>query len=509
MVQAFLHRLANLALVSGAVLVVFGAWRRWALGSEPWDVEAALLLALAAPAAALLWTLSHLPGLTEVAEWLDADAGTRDRFSTALSLSKTDDAPEMHALAVGECTSYVARTDFRPRARLRAPRQLRFLAVPIAALAMLQWEARLTFDRQRADETAARDEVEDTARKLEELARQARKAGEDGKSEELKKLAEELQRRADQLRAEAKQPEAAEKAALREISALEQLVREMQKQPAASAELQELAKALEQKDATKAVAEALKGGDLAKAAEELEKSLRELAAKKDERTPDEVKQALANALQHLAEKQKLSEEMQRLAQQMQQGGQGSQAMQQLAQMLRQMKQGQQPRPGQGAGQPLSEQQLQQLLTALQNMKDGQDGKDGDGKEGDGKPGGIVAMQSFGQPNPGENPPADPRIPGGQPGSEHDEGTTATPFGDRRNDAGKDAKSQQLSGRLGAGETLQQFLPTAADGSHSSRRYRELYDAMAPAAEEAVLQENIPLGSRFFIKRYFESIRPRE
>ena len=506
MAQAFLHRLANLALVSGGMLVALGAWRRWVQGGEPWDAEAALLLALAAPAAALLWTLAHVPRLPRVAEWLDAAAGTRDRFSTALALSQTEDAPEMHALAVGECAGYVARTDFRPQARLRAPRQLRFLAVPIAALAMLQWEARTTFDRQHADETAARAEVEDTARKLEELARKAKKAGDDAKSEELRNLAEELQRRADQLRADAKQPDAAAKAALREISALEQLVRDMQKQPAASTELQELAKALEQKDATKAAADALKGGDLAKAAEELEKSLRELAARKDERTPEEVKQALANALQHLAEKQKLSEQMQRLAQQMQQGGQGSQTMQQLAQLLRQMQQGQQPRPGQGGGQPLTEQAMQQLLTALQNMKDGQNGE---GKDGEGKGGGIVAMQSAGQPQPGDAPPTDPRIPGGQPGSEHDEGTTATPLGDQRNDAGKDAKSQQLSGRLGDGETLQQFLPTAADGSHSTRRYRELYEAMAPAAEEAVLQESIPLGSRFFIKRYFESIRPRE
>ena len=269
MAQSFLHRLADLALVSGAVLVVLGAWRRWVQGDEPWAAQAALLLALGTPAAALLWAVAQVPGLSRVAEWLDAAAGTRDRFSTALALSQGDDAPEMHALAVGECTRFVARTDFRPRARLRAPRQLRFLAVPIAALAMLEWDARMTFDWERADETAARSEVEDTARKLEELARKARKAGEDGKSEELRNLAEEMQRRADQLRAEAKQPDAAAKAALREISALEQLVRDMQKKPAASTELQELARALEQKDATKAAADALKGGDLARAAEEL------------------------------------------------------------------------------------------------------------------------------------------------------------------------------------------------------------------------------------------------
>ena len=54
-----------------------------------------------------------------------------------------------------------------------------------------------------------------------------------------------------------------------------------------------------------------------------------------------------------------------------------------------------------------------------------------------------------------------------------------------------------------------MLPTAGDKSKAARRYKELYNAMAPAAENAVEQENIPLGSRFFIKRYFESIRPKE
>ena len=60
-----------------------------------------------------------------------------------------------------------------------------------------------------------------------------------------------------------------------------------------------------------------------------------------------------------------------------------------------------------------------------------------------------------------------------------------------------------------GETLQQMLPTTGDTSRSNRRYKELYGAMAPAAQDAVVQENIPLGSRFLIKRYFESIRPAE
>ena len=106
-------------------------------------------------------------------------------------------------------------------------------------------------------------------------------------------------------------------------------------------------------------------------------------------------------------------------------------------------------------------------------------------------------------------PGDPQMPSGQPGTENDKGTTDNPFGKDRDAAGQQANSQQLAGRLGEGETLQQFLPSAGDTSRAGRRYKELYQAMAPAAEDAVLQENIPLGSRFFIKRYFESIRPKE
>jgi hypothetical protein len=114
------------------------------------------------------------------------------------------------------------------------------------------------------------------------------------------------------------------------------------------------------------------------------------------------------------------------------------------------------------------------------------------------------MDPNGSPEPG-----DPSLPSGRPGGEHDLGTTDSPFGKTQNEAGKEAKKQQLDGRQGEGESLQQSLQSAGDHSKSNRGYKNLYEAMAPAAQDAVLQENIPLGSRFLIKRYFESIRPQE
>jgi hypothetical protein len=63
--------------------------------------------------------------------------------------------------------------------------------------------------------------------------------------------------------------------------------------------------------------------------------------------------------------------------------------------------------------------------------------------------------------------------------------------------------------FGDGSSLQEFMQSAGAGGKSTRAYRELYGVMAPAAQDAVEQENIPLGSRFYIRKYFEAIRPPE
>src|ERR1700744_2664546 len=77
-----------------------------------------------------------------------------------------------------------------------------------------------------AEKTAARAAVEDTAKRLEQLARETARANELNKADELKKLAEQLQRSAEQLRANATNPEDRQKSTLREISALEKMGRD-------------------------------------------------------------------------------------------------------------------------------------------------------------------------------------------------------------------------------------------------------------------------------------------
>lgn len=504
-----------MALTVGALLVLAGAINRWLLGRLPVDARVAVGAVMLALFVALGIALVRRRSLAEVAAVIDRLGATRDRFLTALAFSTEPKAEEMRQMAVEECARFIRGGKFSELVRVRVPREAAWLLVPVIALAMLQWEARETFAARDANTANARAAVEDTAKKLEELARQTAKASEQGKNEELKKLAEQLQRSAEQLRANATQPDDAGKSALRELSALEQLVQEMQKAPAAATpeELKALAKALEKNEATKDAASALEASDLAKAAEELEKAMQQLAEKKDDLTPEQVEQALQEALKRLAEQQQLSEAMQKLAQQMQRskagsGGKSGDGAKQLAQMLRQMPQGQSGQQS-GSGQQNS-QALQNLLAALQAMKFGEE-KSGGQPQPQGEAGkGMVTMQSFSKADPSaQSGDGDPRLPSGQPGSEHDTGTTDSPFGKERNNSGKDAQAKQLAGRLGEGPTLQESLTAAGDHSKSNRPYKELYEAMAPAAQDAVVQENIPLGSRFFIKRYFEAIRPQE
>ena len=511
--QTVLSALARGLLGAGALLVIAAAFFRWRIERWPlhWGIIAAGAFAVLFAIAAAWRGRKSLP---HVAAIIDRAGHTHDRFVTALAFSREPEAPEMHALAVRECGEFVRAGRFDRLVRLRWPREIGWLLVPLITLAMLQWQARTAIDERDAESAKARSTVEDTAKKLEALAKQTEMAEGQRPGEELKKIAERLRQGAEQVRAQATNSEEAAKAAMRELSALEQLVQEMQKSPSGASpeEMKALADALARNDATKDAAAALKAGDPGRAAAELEQALKNMEASGD-KTASELSKELQDALKRLAEQKALSAAMQKLAEQMQRsqpqkGGDGGEAVKQLAHMLRQMQQGKdkgQPQPG---GSSKTSQALQSLLAALQNMKYGEGEKEGGSKPQEGKGSSLVAVQSFGTPKPGENP-GDPNQPSGHPGSERDEGTTESPFGKERQESGKEAQAKQMTGQLGEGESMQQFVPSAGDASKSNRRYKELYQAMAPAAEDAVVQENIPLGSRFFIKRYFESIRPQE
>jgi hypothetical protein len=503
LVQTFLVRLSRWLLMGSAVLLVAGAGRWWLTAQTPFDREWLLAALVVAVLGATVSTLVSWPKLDAVAKLTDRLGGTRDRFVTAMTFSQATSGLE--AAALRECGEFIGRSDFRRLLSLRIPRESAWLLAPAVALALLALHSGAALQHQAELRAQAQEEIAGTVEQLEELARETEKKSDETQSEELKRIAEQLKQSAQDLQANATDAEQAAKAALRELSALEQMIKEAQDAAGSATpeELQELAKALAENAATKDAAAALEAGRTEEAAEKLEE-----AAAQD---PEATQKALQEALQRLAEKRELSEQIRQLAQQSKQaGGASSEALQKLAELLRKMppQQGQQSQASSNSSP--SKQSLQDLLAALQNMKFGEppQGPPKGSSPGDGEQMSPTLVQSFSQ-GEGEPMPGDADVPSGLPGGERDTGTTASAFTDDAGERAEEGAGQQLAGRLGEGETLQQFLPSAGDTSKSQRRYKEIYEAMAPAAEAAVVQENIPLGSRFMIKRYFEAIRPAE
>lgn len=486
----------------------------WTNASRP-DLSA-LPLTLAWPfvlgaVAGVIVALLRRPTLRRVAEIVDSLGSTRDRLITALDFSDMERPGDMELLALRETEDFARVRNFRPLLPIRPPEELRWLVVPLAALAILWWDGLRATAERDARIASATAEVAGTVKQLETLAEKlAAKSRDD---EHAKRIAERLKQSAAQIRAEAREGGETQKAALREMAKLEELVKELRRPDAATpAELGALADALAKHELTKDAARDMKEGSLSAAAKKL------ADAAKNEEVAAQAQQAIQQALDHLAQqKEQFSKQLEQLRQQAQQGGERQQLLQQLSEMLNDMqKQGklaqQQQQNGkqQGGGKQMTDDDLKKLLGALHRMKDQQQG-DGQPQQGDGDPQGDspVSMLSFSKPDKNGGDNGDPLQPNGQPGSDKDKGTTDTPFG-KANAANDDPDMRdQLSGRLAEGESLSALIPTTGGDAKAARRYKELYNAAASAAEDAVTQENIPLGSRFLIKRYFEAIRPKQ
>ena len=465
---------------------------------------------------------------------IDQRARTHDRFLTAFSLAACPSAMRtpVEELALAECTRFVERFNPRPALPVRLPRSFWYTPVPLISLAMLALYVALGIGQPPRDPAldAAVNRRADTLEKIAARLRQDPKASQP----ELDKIADEMKKSAERLKqGERKPDEERLKSALKEISSLEAMLNAMkqakQEGKTSPGELSALAAALAASEQSRTAAESLKSGNLEQAAGELEKLLQQL---KEQGNASQALQQLAQSMQEQVAKL-TEQEKNEVARQMEQAAQGAQSgqpqlseqsLQRLADLLRragqngQGKSGSQQQAANGkGGQPMTEKQLQDLINSLENMKDGlRPGEgEGDGKspgqpqdgQGEGQPM-LATVEAFGQ-KPSENPSAGQQ-PSGMPGGEHDSGHPDKLYGDKSAGAAKHGDAKRIEGLLGEGESLQEL--TAAGGgspAKAGRRYKELYDAMAPAAQETVEQENIPLGSRFYIRRYFENIRPKE
>jgi hypothetical protein len=145
---------------------------------------------------------------------------------------------------------------------------------------------------------------------------------------------------------------------------------------------------------------------------------------------------------------------------------------------------------------------------------GKDGKDGkDGKQGilldpNGKDGSLVMPvpgqgqgQQPGQQGQGQDSPQ------GAPGNGIGTSTDPNLMG-RASKLKAQHKSEMLRGKDGKGPSRSEVILGAADKGFSGQGYRKVYVDYTQIIEETLKQEDVPLGYKYFVKRYFQLIKPR-
>jgi hypothetical protein len=468
------------------VVLVCAAVRLWT-GDLPAPVFAWGALALFV-LGWIAWTVAVFPGRTEVARRLDHAAVFQDRFVTYLEFKSIGARTPWHELALEQNAAEIVRMDVAKCCPIRIPRQTAWLILPLICFLTL-W----IFDAISRPVLIRDAELEKVlvakSEELKKLSEQIRKQAEAKKIDELRKMAEEMKQSAEMIKpAEGKDAEEMKKNALLEWSRLESKLGEMAKAPsgASAAELKQLAETLEQDPATADLSRMLKQDDLAGAMQALQQMMEQ--AQHDPAAAQELREMA----QRMGQAQMSSEQMAEMMKQMRQaaaGGQSPQlqkAAQDFSKMLSNMEKSKQ-----------QSQVASSSLSAMQMMRSGMTG-------------GSKAQQGMGKGTKGEQL----GMGEGQGQSEQKEGlgigseTVENIFGDRSKiDAQRNAV--KIEGQTGEGQSFENVLRGTAEASTSTVEYRELFNNYTPEAEEAIFKENIPLGSKYYIKRYFEAIRPQQ
>jgi hypothetical protein len=149
------------------------------------------------------------------------------------------------------------------------------------------------------------------------------------------------------------------------------------------------------------------------------------------------------------------------------------------------------------------------------------GAGGEGGEGEGEGAGESEMLVLGEGSSrlelpgmggaGEGPEEGPGSGGDGRSDSEGSGAGTGPGDDLTDPTGRSGEhtTVRVAGEEGAGATRSEVIRTSAARGFASRSYRDVYGDYRTHAEEALDDEEIPPGYRFYVERYFQLIRPRE
>jgi hypothetical protein len=365
--------------------------------------------------------------------------------------------------------------------------------------------ARALSEKKLAD---AEQAMRDLAKKVEEAKRDVDKAKLESLRSALKKSAETVQNKS------AKNDET--RKSLEETR--KRLLEKKQKQGLTKEEHEQLDRTerqLERLDRQKAKQDAqqkqLSGldRDLAKAAEDLMKDLGQ-SSKDLQKGAEDINRA---AQKQLSEEQKreLLKKLEEMRQILRQEGQAGRDR-----LKRMLSFGRRAHGGQGQeGQGREGQGRQGKTGSGKGPGEGQgEGQGKNGKQlgmGEMRPGGeTVVMMTPGGSMPGPGGQSESEGGGGDKGgNEHGSGHDPSVRGDPTKLKGQTDDVSAVAADTGQGASASQSIYGAAERGFVGRGYKKVYTDYHTVAEEVLGHDEIPPGYRFYVRRYFQLIRPRD
>ncbi|MEZ4337383.1 MAG: hypothetical protein R3B82_12240 [Sandaracinaceae bacterium] len=375
-------------------------------------------------------------------------------------------------------------------------------------------------DAQRAEsemrQLAEQLRQEDPRRQdLDSLRRAMERAAErraEDRSSEIERREEEMNRLLQRQREEQREPTPQEQRLLqRRRRELDQLRREHQEAMERQRQLERLRRELSQS------AQSLQQQDRQQAADQLDRGAEDLNRMARQQMSQEEMEQLRQQLEQLREAIRRAQERQ--AQNGQGQGQGQQGQQQQGQgrgqgrmdrfVLRARGQ------GDGEGIPLAVPGQGGRPGQTQGQGQGQDGQgqgQGQGGEqqqmmmlgGQGEGNAMLEIPGMGQGQQTGGQGAGPQQPGPGAGT----GTDHTPLDDpTRTDA--TARTVRVEGQQSEGPSRSEVIRTSGQRGFATRAYRDTYSDYRGHAEEVLERDEVPPGRRFFVRRYFQLIRPRD
>jgi chaperonin cofactor prefoldin len=255
--------------------------------------------------------------------------------------------------------------------------------------------------------------------------------------------------------------------------------------------------------------------DMQRAAEELRNQLEKM-------TPEQRK-ALEQLQKDLS---RMQDEIKKLQKQKQGRGQAQMMLGSLKTVLRRMARssmgpgsgGQQGGQGQGQGQSGSVREFLQRASGKggqgeEVLVEGEGGKDGPkvltlGQGGDQTVilpglGGQGSGQGGKGQQQGQNGPGGGKGGDGA-GTQHDPNLQGDPTQISGN-----RKLTKVTGKEGAGPTRSETILGAAEKGFATSAYRRVYGDYTAVSEQVMSKQRVPPGYRFYVKRYFQMIKPRD